>query len=133
MPRAVKLTWRGNQVVEAVRQATLKGMEETLIACVSAAKAQAPVDRSWLRDDIDYDKPYIEGGRIVGKWGNYKNPLVYYAFWQENGWAGHPGRFYLRQAQDAEYPHTNERIRNHLHDNSGSSGVVEVAYFGPNI
>lgn len=134
MPKAVKLTWRGRQVQEQVEAATIAGMTETLEACVSVAKANAPVLTGRLRADIDYDPPYFSGNRIVGKWGNYKDPLVHYAFWQENGWAGHPGRFYLRQAQDQEYPKTAARIKAHLHDaNTRSSSGVEIAYLGPDL
>ncbi len=127
MPRLVKITWRGQQLLDTVNKATIAGMHDTLEACVVQGKVNAPVDTGALQADIDYDEPYFEGGRIVGKWGNYKDPAVTYAFWQENGWTNHPGRFYLRQAQDQEYPQTASRIKRHMNDaNSRSSSSSET-------
>jgi HK97 gp10 family phage protein len=109
--RAYHFTWRGAQVESHVNEATRKGLDDTMKACVEQAKRNAPVLTGALRDDIDFEPAKESGSRIIGRWGNWDIP---YAVFQEYGTIYIAPRYYLTRAKDQEYPHTASRIRSHM-------------------
>lgn len=108
-----KLTWRAREVQDQTSQATIAGMLETLEACVTAAKVEAPVRTGRLRDDITIiQPPHLTAHRVVAQWGN--TPEVPYAPLQNYGTVRIPAKHYLEHAADQEYPKTAERIQRHM-------------------
>jgi HK97 gp10 family phage protein len=105
------LTWRGAEVGNAVRRATIAGMKETLEAAVKQAKENAPVRSGALRDDIQYHGPFEGDKRITGTWGNFNIP---YALFVEFGTVNMAAQYYLTRAKDQEHPKLNERIKAHF-------------------
>lgn len=105
----VKLTWRGRQVAEDVRRASLAGINKTLGACVTTAKATVHVDTSVLQGSI-MNKPAEPLGAdgASGRWGSFD---VNYALWQEVLPESRGGKAYLRPAADQHYGTLGANIR----------------------
>jgi hypothetical protein len=111
MAVAFRMTWRQAAIERHLDDATKKGLNDTMRACVSAAKHNAPVLTGALRNDIDFRPAEQSGSRIVGRWGNWTIP---YSVYQEYGTIYISAKHYLQRAKDQEYPHTAARIRSHM-------------------
>lgn len=111
MKATMKLRWNGKAVSQAVKKSAVDSMNETLQACVVAARGFVAVDTGTLRSDIMYKPAVIRGFMIEATWGA---PTVAYAIWQEIGTSKMPAHPYLRPAADREYPQLAARMRRRL-------------------
>lgn len=102
------LHWRGKQVNKRVETAARTGLNLTGVACVFIAQQVAPRDTGFMANTIEFEPAKQEGNELVVYWGNW---TANYTLWQEIGSNGRPGRYFLRQARDAEYPKLAGRIR----------------------
>ena len=105
------LEWYGKEVMKKVQDATVAGINETMLKCSSAAQSQLypghGVITGILKGSI---KPHedgvtVDGNSIVGRWGSHD---VNYALPIEARYG------YLRYAVDTEYPGLAKRIQEHL-------------------
>lgn len=113
----LKVKWYGDRVKKHVLKAAVGALNET-------ADAAASRGRDVLRGQ---GGPYYTGeleadiGRIddaeAGKhraWVHWGAPDSDHALWQEVGARGEPGKHFLRQAADEEYPRLAGRIKKRL-------------------
>lgn len=115
---AVKITWRGDEVVRAVEQAAKLGIDQTMSACVIDAKQNHPgwKNRTGAAEGsmrmIEQAKG--QGSQIVGKWGSIG--IVYMLFLEFiHGSA-------LRTSADRNYPTLMGRIKANLAAMGGGRG-----------
>lgn len=110
MPRKKGLNWKGDEVFKRVQEACAEGIEITMAECVKEAKQRPrmPFLTGALQGSIAMRSPKVTKQKVEGKWGSFD---VNYAFFQEVGFRGRPGRRFLRDAADQEYPKLAGRIK----------------------
>jgi hypothetical protein len=100
----MSLDWRGDDVKRNTMQAVEKGINQTLIDCVSHSKAIVPVKTTILQGSIQMRPAHDEGGQLVGEFGSYNNN---YAVHVEFGTAPHiiesHGPYSLHNAETGQY------------------------------
>lgn len=107
----MRLEWKGREVLTKVRNAAIRGVNETMEAAVDVARDAAPVRTGELRDSIKVQDPaHRDGARIVGRWGTRTKQGIF----QEIGTVHHPPQPFLRPSADREYPRLAARIKEAL-------------------
>jgi hypothetical protein len=94
-----RVNWKGKEVGQKVRLASVRGINVTLGSCIITAKQLVHVKTSLLQGSIRAEPatPTASGAR--GQWGSFD---VNYALWQEV--LPEPrGRAYLRPSGDTHY------------------------------
>lgn len=101
------IKWNGDAVARRVEAAALKGVDETMAACVRHAKSNHPWRNrtGTLEGSLQMRPAESIAGRIVGLWGSFD--VAYAIYLEMMGYA------YLRPAAQAEYPKLSERITSH--------------------
>lgn len=107
----MSLEWRGPEVAERVRAASLAGIDETLAACVVTAKADYRPGHGLvtaaLQGSVQMRPAEMQGDVGVGLWGSFD---IDYAIYVEMGTALMAAQAQLRHAADQHYPSLAERI-----------------------
>lgn len=112
------LTWRGPQVIAAVKAAARQAITETM----ESASDQAAAD-TWRRTGqaaeavTEHPRPVrVSGSRVIGRWGaDPDHPAGWRYIFIEKGVRGRAGGHFLRRAADAHYvPGLVNRIRGRL-------------------
>lgn len=107
-----RLIWFGGDILSRIDSAVENGMNATLIDAAGQAQQPGwtPRDTGALVDSITFEGAKKSGGGWIGSFGSY---TINYAIYVEVGTWKMVGRFYLRRAADAVFPHLPARIREH--------------------
>lgn len=103
--------WYGPAIVTKTQAAAREGIDETTASAVLMAQDIAPHDTGFMASTIEAEPAIEEGGKLVGRWGNW---TALYTLWQEIGSQGRAGRYFLRRSADAEYPKLASRIASRM-------------------
>jgi hypothetical protein len=93
-----KLQWFGPRVEGETRAKLAERMNSAGDVAVVFAKQYAPVLTGLLRDSIELTKQASATSLSIHI--GVENPDAYYAFYQEVGWGGRPGKYFLRRGME---------------------------------